>query len=720
MDFHKLTRRELQALCKKNKIPANTTNVAMVDALASLPQVEGLEDLLNPDSSANPEIGSPNVTTTVRRASRRKPITNEPESAQTVTRTTRRSTRRGVTEEVPETPAAQTNRKIETMASTRKKLDTQLGEEKENDQSAVQRSTRRSVRLSEKKIMEKRKTEGLKMNPIKIDELCEDLSKDLKINESEEDVGIIPDEVSAKSEMVDVVLSEIADNEIEFKENVAQKIENGIGFGINSDEAAVPDGELMNKEVDEEETHHETNLMEGTEESNDGPDNLPSENPELNINASPEKIDPVKLSVVVVPSTAANPTEVLEVVVQDISAEEIINSEEAGDDGVLKFSGESVADGIEVEVKGLEMEFQDKKGVSIAIPGEEDHHGTDGIDLSDFDIVEELIVEGFCDKKSSEVQANLNNVNEANAEHLQILISDEVKSSEVQENLNNVNEANAEHLQTLISDEVVSVEKSEVILENAVNDSATVHAIVADLEFVDEMNSETPTEDPIDSADDFLPNPEKSATITQVSEVVEENFAEEPTDKSPKQLDKCPITMKLSDDATGNMANHHISHVLKPKQQSSREPTTVQTVPQVSGNKENVDNSGTVVMKNKEENPVDLQKASLRQLKKMFKQKLQITDGTNMKKDENDVKTSEQATLTGNPPSASIAVNRSNAKKCTTLNLYLEAEQGQQDLLPQQHVALKDWDPTSSQQLHQEEKQQAEMAENASSLSIVT
>lgn len=36
MDFHSLTRKELQTLCKKNKIPANITNVAMADALKAL------------------------------------------------------------------------------------------------------------------------------------------------------------------------------------------------------------------------------------------------------------------------------------------------------------------------------------------------------------------------------------------------------------------------------------------------------------------------------------------------------------------------------------------------------------------------------------------------------------------------------------------------------------------------------------------------------------
>ncbi|KAI3872922.1 hypothetical protein MKX03_029964 [Papaver bracteatum] len=45
MDFHSLARRELQALCKKNKIPANMTNVAMADALSALTMVDGVEDI---------------------------------------------------------------------------------------------------------------------------------------------------------------------------------------------------------------------------------------------------------------------------------------------------------------------------------------------------------------------------------------------------------------------------------------------------------------------------------------------------------------------------------------------------------------------------------------------------------------------------------------------------------------------------------------------------
>jgi len=43
MDFHTLSWRELQVLCKRNDICANMTNAAMAEALESL-------DLVSPDS----------------------------------------------------------------------------------------------------------------------------------------------------------------------------------------------------------------------------------------------------------------------------------------------------------------------------------------------------------------------------------------------------------------------------------------------------------------------------------------------------------------------------------------------------------------------------------------------------------------------------------------------------------------------------------------------
>ncbi|KAG8071988.1 hypothetical protein GUJ93_ZPchr0006g43325 [Zizania palustris] len=45
MDFHALSRRVLQALCKRNGVRANMTNAAMADALQSLPSVEGIDEI---------------------------------------------------------------------------------------------------------------------------------------------------------------------------------------------------------------------------------------------------------------------------------------------------------------------------------------------------------------------------------------------------------------------------------------------------------------------------------------------------------------------------------------------------------------------------------------------------------------------------------------------------------------------------------------------------
>uniref|UniRef100_A0ACD5ZM44 Uncharacterized protein n=1 Tax=Avena sativa TaxID=4498 RepID=A0ACD5ZM44_AVESA len=45
MDFNALSRRELQALCKLNGVRANMTNLAMVEALQSLPSVDGIDQI---------------------------------------------------------------------------------------------------------------------------------------------------------------------------------------------------------------------------------------------------------------------------------------------------------------------------------------------------------------------------------------------------------------------------------------------------------------------------------------------------------------------------------------------------------------------------------------------------------------------------------------------------------------------------------------------------
>ncbi|KAI3863497.1 hypothetical protein MKW92_015365 [Papaver armeniacum] len=82
MDYHSLTRKELQFLCKKNKIRANMTNFAMADTLSSLPKVHGVEG----NGNFTPE--TPLLTSTSRKskATATKPLSdladnNEPMSS---------------------------------------------------------------------------------------------------------------------------------------------------------------------------------------------------------------------------------------------------------------------------------------------------------------------------------------------------------------------------------------------------------------------------------------------------------------------------------------------------------------------------------------------------------------------------------------------------------------------------------------------------------------
>ncbi|KAK7264027.1 hypothetical protein RJT34_31629 [Clitoria ternatea] len=99
MDFHTLSRKELQTLCKKNKIPANITNLAMANALSSLPQVEGLDEFLN---SREGDAGTPIVN---HRTSQRKPVRGEAEGSnvKVVSARLQRGTRgRGIAEGVVE------------------------------------------------------------------------------------------------------------------------------------------------------------------------------------------------------------------------------------------------------------------------------------------------------------------------------------------------------------------------------------------------------------------------------------------------------------------------------------------------------------------------------------------------------------------------------------------------------------------------------------------
>ncbi|TKY67839.1 dentin sialophosphoprotein [Spatholobus suberectus] len=145
MDFHALSRKQLQTLCKKNKIPANITNVAMADALAALNQVEGLDEFLNPTDG---DAGTPSVhhRTAGRASTQRKGAREEAEGSKVkVSTRPQRGARaaEGVVEQenkdanVPVTPAAASRRRA-TAVSTRRKKEVEMVVQDADNKNEVQ------------------------------------------------------------------------------------------------------------------------------------------------------------------------------------------------------------------------------------------------------------------------------------------------------------------------------------------------------------------------------------------------------------------------------------------------------------------------------------------------------------------------------------------------------------------------------------------------------
>ncbi|XP_068331223.1 uncharacterized protein [Pyrus communis] len=254
MDFSTLSRRELQTLCKRNKLPANLTNVAMADSLKNLTLVEGIEELLNqsPQKTMNGSLSIPR--TAARTSARRKPITEEPESSQPLTRNRRGVTRRAVAEEVVDqemaevvskTPAAPSTRSRAPAASARQKTDTQ------KETASVQKSvynTRRSVRLLEKTMANLSLGYENSM-PFKMNELSSEINNDSEKTDVSVDEGsnmrTVPE---ANSERVDV--SEVPlENEGQLNGDVE---ENSKADGIEVDDfeqKSEPEAEVSESEA---------------------------------------------------------------------------------------------------------------------------------------------------------------------------------------------------------------------------------------------------------------------------------------------------------------------------------------------------------------------------------------------------------------------------------------------------------------------------------------
>ncbi|PIN02787.1 hypothetical protein CDL12_24709 [Handroanthus impetiginosus] len=295
MDFHSLTRRELQALCKKNKIPANITNVAMADALKALEIVEGIEEFLEPcqsetadssiESPTKSEVTSPYVPPSGGRTTRRRNVTKEePVTMNPMTRS-RRTTQKALAKhadesqaEAIETPALalQTNKKKVQIASACRKMDSQLKEcvEDEKDssetpalqgvmsrrrvlreESVVIRgySTRRSVRLAGKNMEVMIDEEDVESEIFKKESLTKDGGENEETNFNE-----ALDDVAEASEITDadVITTTEESSENKDKSEVVSAQDQGISSKeikseSTADEAACIDFEMAAK-LDEE------------------------------------------------------------------------------------------------------------------------------------------------------------------------------------------------------------------------------------------------------------------------------------------------------------------------------------------------------------------------------------------------------------------------------------------------------------------------------------
>ncbi|XP_021846295.1 uncharacterized protein [Spinacia oleracea] len=138
VDFHSLGRKDLQNLCKKNKIPANTSNATMASALESLENVEGLQEFLKECESRAP--GSPlmsGITSSRARQSRTtvKITREEPQSCKMITKSCRGSRKRTVDEpknDVTKTPAAQSAQQKATPAASALSENESIQEKEDN------------------------------------------------------------------------------------------------------------------------------------------------------------------------------------------------------------------------------------------------------------------------------------------------------------------------------------------------------------------------------------------------------------------------------------------------------------------------------------------------------------------------------------------------------------------------------------------------------------
>ncbi|KAG6422520.1 hypothetical protein SASPL_119094 [Salvia splendens] len=244
MDFHSLTRRELQAFCKRNKIPANMTNAAMADALSALEIVEGIEDFMQTSQTESTqssielqdslEVTSPYVPPTGGRSTRRRNVSNAEPVVMTTARCTTRKTTVKAQVDAMETPAvaAQASRRRVQIAPAYLELDSQLEKCVEQKKDALMTpaavgatSRRRRAEETEKKVYSTRRSARLAVKSMPMlsgetelsnEELFAKDCEDQEVNQKE--VSGVTGADGVENMEVDIENSELSSNELSAKD----------------------------------------------------------------------------------------------------------------------------------------------------------------------------------------------------------------------------------------------------------------------------------------------------------------------------------------------------------------------------------------------------------------------------------------------------------------------------------------------------------------------
>ncbi|KAJ6975239.1 hypothetical protein NC653_031175 [Populus alba x Populus x berolinensis] len=692
MDFHSLSRKDLQALCKKNKIPANMTNISMADALKVLDKVEGLDEFTNAppksDSQQSPEKAGSNeiLQTSCRTSTRKKPLRIEPESSQKPLTRTPCTTRRRViggdgdqenkNANHPETPAMPASRNRISSTSARRKMETKMIEiaedqqknnvpktpaanscrrmapavsarrkvEAQKEEVSVQRvySTRQSLRLLERSMGGMSLKEKGSVGPLKMDDLCKEIDDVVMKEEySGSDLLTVPEKSSEKTFDTEAVSCQNLGHSLEDKREIKHEPQEESNTDVCEVEECNAKQEIGSENCDNSKVillDNESEMTNELEEDNKNNDcDMDHCKPKLEgMNESSEKSNPI----LVERSDKAVP----------------INQEPIYEKGTVK-SGFMVSDSPTLEVS----EFVDKNSEMIS-KEDKQHHDND-------DLQSNFAIEGESDSNQSD---------EAN-ENGEVEIVPEDASNQKSESRHE-----AESCHSVTGSSSTSKFPDHFVTSNLVapfkdisfkcENEALVEIHVMEAEEIDMkthewhasscVSNETPgyvnQTNTLASDNDSgkillhkVHDHSSAENLVDITVMSQEEFAMAPfpaLDKTPSSpcqpLVAGAITVQtglspFADDTLQGQFPRPTELVPK-KSSTKKQPTSWQMIDAI--NKENIDDDGGKKMeprKEKENNKVIgekiLDEFSLRQLRKMMKEKLQIANNKNSEED-NDTK----------------------------------------------------------------------------------